>query len=199
MNDSGWISVCNWEREYQHADTTRSGGPLPWVKNYTRLMADDDYLSLTPGAVAILHRLWLVYASSRCRLRADTRSLSSRLSLRVTSSQLDSLVHAGFIRVVASKEQAEGAQNASSRTRELRGEVEREVEREVRSESLAKGYSASSASPEFDNNEQHKLEPQPEPQQLPASLERDNGMGTLNESVDELRARLTALGEDVPA
>jgi len=113
----------------------------------------------------------------------------------VTSSQLDSLIHAGFIRIVASKELAEGAQNASSRAQEL----ELEVEREVRSEALAKGYSASSASPEFDNDEQHKSELQPEPHQLPANLERDNGMGTLDEPVDELRARLAALGEDVPA
>ena len=120
---SGWISMCNW-REYQHADTTRSGGPLPWVKNYTRLMSDDDYLELTEHCALIFHRLLLVYASSSCRLRADTGPLSRRLGVRVTKSHLESLSHAGFIRIVASKEQAEGVRIASVRV--ARGEVERE-------------------------------------------------------------------------
>src|SRR6266487_5982641 len=90
-------------------------------------MNDDDYLALPVGCVSILHRLWLVYASSRCRLRADTRSLSSRLSLRVTSAQIERLVQAGFITVVASKMQAEGQQDASALAR---ARVEVEVEEE---------------------------------------------------------------------
>jgi hypothetical protein len=97
VSDLGWIVVNNWER-FQHLDVTRSGSGSPvWIKNYTRLMNDDDYLALSPNRVAILHRLWLEYASSSARVRADTRWLSRRLFLRVTTKDLEALNHAGFI------------------------------------------------------------------------------------------------------
>lgn len=117
----GWISVRNW-RHFQHYDPAKR--QPRWLKLYTELLSDDAWLELSGNDRAVLVCLWLEYASSRCRLRADTRSLSRQLSLRVTSATLDRLVHAGFIDIVASKLLADGYQSASP-------EVEREVEEET--------------------------------------------------------------------
>lgn len=115
-----WISVRNW-RKFQHYDPSKRA-PI-FVKNYTELMHDDAYMNLTPHDALILHRLWLEYASTRCRLHADTRSLSRRLNARVTTATLERLNHAGFIDLVASKTLADGYQSASP-------EVEVEEEKE---------------------------------------------------------------------
>jgi hypothetical protein len=93
-----WIVIPNWDKfqHYKDRDPT-------WVKNYTALLQNDDYLGLAPGTRSILHGLWLVYASAHCQLRLDTASLSRRLALRVTKRQLESLKDAGFIELSASK------------------------------------------------------------------------------------------------
>lgn len=105
-----WISVRNW-RKFQHYDPSKRA-PI-WVKNYTDLMDNDDYLELTAHQRAVLHGIWLAYAASRCQLRVNTASLSARLALRVTMRQLDALSHAGWIDIVASKTLADGYQDAS--------------------------------------------------------------------------------------
>jgi hypothetical protein len=87
-----YIVVTNWRR-FQYY---RNRNP-PWIKNLTQLLHDDNYLSLPPGTRALLHGLWLEYASSNARVRLDTRSLSARLRLRVTKQQLDWLERKGFI------------------------------------------------------------------------------------------------------
>lgn len=123
MSDAGFISVRNW-RAFQHYDPAQR--TPPWVKTYTELLHDDAYMGLPVGTALVLHRLWLAYASARCRLRADTKTLTRQLGVRVTRLQLDSLNHAGFIDLVASAELAEGYRAASaSRARE---EVEVEVD-----------------------------------------------------------------------
>lgn len=94
--------MVGWDRFQHYKDRD-----VLWVKNYTRLMDDDAYLALTPHCTAILHRLWLVYAKSRCELRNDTAMLSRRLSLKVTTTHLRLLNQAGFIAFVASKSLAE--------------------------------------------------------------------------------------------
>ncbi len=114
-------------RRFQHYDPTKRN--LPWIKNYLELMRDDAYMDLTGNQRAILHGLWLEYASTRCQLHADTRSLSRRLNLRVTKQQLETLNHAGFIDIVASKVLADGYQPAST-------EIEREIEKEKKALSL---------------------------------------------------------------
>jgi hypothetical protein len=119
VSEGSWVSIVDWEKEYQHYDPEKRlkdpRGPMPWIKNYTRLMQNDEYLELTEHCALILHRLWLVYASSGCRLRADTRSLSRKTGLRVTKSHLELLNHAGFIDIVASRELAEGYIPGSTR------------------------------------------------------------------------------------
>ncbi len=97
-----WIHVNGWER-HQHRDAARSNTP-PWIKNWTKLLHDDAYLELTAHQRAVLHGLWLIYASSRRQVRVNTASLTRQLNLRVSSRQLEALNHAGFIRFSASKD-----------------------------------------------------------------------------------------------
>jgi hypothetical protein len=90
--------VRHWDR-YQHYEGRR---PV-WIKLHTELLHNDAYLALSGHCRAVLVGLWLEYASSHCQLRLDTRSLTRRLNLRVTSQHVKSLNDAGFIDIVASK------------------------------------------------------------------------------------------------
>ena len=119
MNQDQWIVVRNWDK-FQHRDMARSTVP-PWIKNYTELLHDDDYLQLTGHARAVLHGLWLEYASTRRRLRLDTLSLSRRLGLRVSMRTLEALNHAGFIEFSASRP----ASNHASKVASVEVEVEK--------------------------------------------------------------------------
>lgn len=107
MDDGGWIVVPRWD-EFQHRDMARSSVP-PWIKTYTRLLHDDAYLGLSAHQRAVLHGLWLMYASHRRQLAANTASITRQLGLRVSSRQLKALVDAGFIEVSASKPASEPA------------------------------------------------------------------------------------------
>ena len=97
----GWIVIPRWD-EFQHRDMARSTVP-PWIKLYTRLLHDDDYLDLTAHQRAVLHGIWLTYASARRQLSVNTASLSSHLRLRVMTRDLEALNHAGFIEFSASR------------------------------------------------------------------------------------------------
>jgi hypothetical protein len=87
-----YIIIRNWQRFQHYKDRSP-----PWIKNHVQLLHNHDYLDLPGDCRAILHGLWLEYASSHARLPLDTRSLSRRLGLRVTRQQLDRLNHAGFL------------------------------------------------------------------------------------------------------
>lgn len=102
------IVIAGWDRFQHYKDRWP-----PWIKNYTELLADDDYLSLSGHRRSILHGLWLAYAMSHGRLTDDTASLSRRLSLRVTTADLEALNHAGFIHFSASTALAERSNGAS--------------------------------------------------------------------------------------
>jgi len=115
MSDERWIEVVHWHRFQHYSDRDP-----PWIKNYLALLHDENYLSLTGHQRAVLHGLWLEYASARCQLRANTVSLTRRLGLRVSSAQLKALNHAGFIRFVASKPLA------LARSREAETEAEKQ-------------------------------------------------------------------------
>jgi hypothetical protein len=108
-----WIEIRNWDRFQQYRDRD----PI-FIKNYVALLHDDDYLGLTGHQRAVLHGLWLAYASSGCQLRVDTASLSRQLGLRVSSQTLERLNHAGFIRFRASKPLALARARARSREAE---------------------------------------------------------------------------------
>ena len=116
----GWIVIPNWE-QFQHRDVGRSKVP-PWVKSYTRLLSDDDYLSLSWEQRGLLHGIWLEYARSLRQLPASRTSLSRRLGMTVRASQLEALNHAGFISFSASKP----ASNPDSDLASPEGEGDRE-------------------------------------------------------------------------
>jgi hypothetical protein len=90
-----FITIPKWE-DLQHYKTADRPA---WIKTYAKLLHDDRYLNLSGHQRAVLHGLWLAYASSGCRLPLDTRSLSARLQLRVSSATLTSLNDAGFIAI----------------------------------------------------------------------------------------------------
>jgi len=104
-----YISVRNWRR-FQHYDPSKRN--ILWIKNYTEILNDDAYRDLSAGCRAVLHGIWLEYASSRCRLRMDSVSITRRLGMKVSRRQLEALNHAGFIDFVASASLADGYQDA---------------------------------------------------------------------------------------
>ena len=92
MSEERWIIVRNWER-FQHY---KDRDPY-FIKLYTELQHDHNWLALTGHQRAVLVGIWLEYASARCQLPLDTASLTRRLALRVSSATLEALNHAGFI------------------------------------------------------------------------------------------------------
>ena len=112
-----WIVIPRWN-EFQHY---RRRDPK-WIKNYTRQLADDAYMSLTPYQRALLHDLRLTYATHDGQLRDDTARLTRELNYKVVRDSLETLNHAGFISFAASKPLALSKQNASL---ELEVETER--------------------------------------------------------------------------
>jgi hypothetical protein len=139
VNGEGWISVNGW-RDFQHYDPAKR--QPPWIKLYTRLHHDDDFLQLPASQRAILLSIWLETAQSQARLRADTSQLARRFNLRVRQGDLEALVDAGFIRIVASKTLAEGYHDASDRAHVVETETEEEpsqVEDVVRPHFAASG------------------------------------------------------------
>jgi hypothetical protein len=105
-----FISVRDW-RTFQHYDPSKR--QPPWIKHYTELLSNDDYLGLTLRLRGILAGIWLAYAESRCKLGANPAKLGRLLGDdSVRTRDLNSLNRAGFIDIVASKELAEGYQEA---------------------------------------------------------------------------------------
>ena len=92
MSEERWIIVRNWER-FQHY---KDRDPY-FIKLYTELQHDHNWLALTGHQRAVLVGIWLEYASARCQLPLNTASLTRRLALRVSSATLEALNHAGFI------------------------------------------------------------------------------------------------------
>lgn len=133
MQTGKWISVRNW-RSFQHYDPSKR--IPPWIKNYTELLDTEEYLGLGFRLRGLLHGIWLEYAASRCQLGASPATLGRRLGDdSVRTRDLETLNHAGFIDIVASKTLAEGYQAASAslsvtRTGARSLETEKETEKE---------------------------------------------------------------------
>jgi len=74
-----------------------------WIKNYTRLLADENYLALTLRQRGILHGVWLLYAASGRKLGSSPARLGLMLGdSSVRRRDIERLEQAGFIRVFAS-------------------------------------------------------------------------------------------------
>ena len=126
QQDEVYIQIPDWERFQHYKDRDP-----PWIKNYVKLLHKDEYLSLSGHARGILHGIWMTYSTSHRQLRGDTATLSRRLNLKVTRHDLEALVQAGFIQLVASTVLAKRYQDASktlalARARALAIEEERE-------------------------------------------------------------------------
>jgi hypothetical protein len=87
-----WIVIRNWN-EYQHY----KDGPPKWVKWYTGLLHDPAFTRLPMGTRGVFAHLLLLYAGCSAELPRSTRWISRQINGHVTSAQLDSLNHAGFI------------------------------------------------------------------------------------------------------
>ncbi len=139
-----YIVVPRWD-EFQHRDMARTTIP-PWIKNYTRLLSDDDYLSLTMSQRGILHGLWLMFATHRRSLneaRAKRHLCTNKAELRHWSSNLSAIVDAGFIALSASK--------PAGKVAGLEVEVEVEVEVEEKEQTLAAVAASNGALSEREN------------------------------------------------
>jgi hypothetical protein len=99
-NSERWIVITNWEG-FQHPDAGRSSTP-PWIKDSTAQLSKDEYLGLSFHLRGVLEGLRLEYARAHRQLRDSTLSLTRRLGQRVSTRDLESLNHAGFIEFSAS-------------------------------------------------------------------------------------------------
>lgn len=95
--------IPNWDsKEFQHPDAARSKVP-PWIKHWTRSLSDQAYLDLTLAERGLLADLRSEYARTLRALPLDTKSLTRRLSCKVSRRSLERLRDAGFIQFSASK------------------------------------------------------------------------------------------------
>ena len=94
---SDYIHVEGWDKFQHYKDRWPA-----WIKLHTDLHHRDEFLSLTPGERAVLMSIWIEYAASNRQVPLDTRKLTRRFNMRVTSAQLERLIQAGFIAVSAS-------------------------------------------------------------------------------------------------
>jgi hypothetical protein len=153
-----WISVKNWSRFQRYDPSVRN---LPWIKNYTSLLHDPDYMDLSEHRALLLHRLWLVYAASRSRVAADSlTSLSRSLGVRVTRSDLEALTEAGFIEIVAQSSHTE-------RTHAAHVDLDLDKEKGLKD----KRNSGPRRSPRADPTP--KAPPKPSPNGTPTTLAQD--------------------------
>ena len=122
---NGWISVIGWRR-FQHYDPAKR--QPPWIKSYTELLDNEEYLALSARLRGILHGIWLAYAAARCQLGASPARIGLRIGEpSVRARDLEALRDAGFIAIVASKALAEGYQDASPRVYASETDVETET------------------------------------------------------------------------
>lgn len=99
MTDPTYIWIVRWD-DFQHYAPERDRAPA-WIKAYTKQHDEDEYRTLTGTQRAVLHDLRIAFARARGKLMSDTRALSQRISLRVTSETLETLNHAGYIEIVS--------------------------------------------------------------------------------------------------
>lgn len=114
-----WIVIPKWD-DFQHYT---DGRRLKWIKNWSNLMDNDDYLALNFHQRGVLHGLWIAYAAAEGQLLGSTSTLYRHLGQRVSTATLEALNHAGFIRFSGTK---------PSRIRTLRSREEEKVLREAK-------------------------------------------------------------------
>jgi hypothetical protein len=96
MSDERWIVIPDWEKFQHYKDRNPT-----WIKVYTDLLQDDDYLALAPTSRALLHGIWALYALTNGRLRTGRAQVA--LKMRAKREHWEELVYAGFIELSASR------------------------------------------------------------------------------------------------
>jgi hypothetical protein len=117
-----YIDIPNWDK-FQHKDIWRkSGGRPPWIKAYTRLLSNNEWLDLSQSQQGILVNLWLMYASagqSVSEAGAKRRLCRSDAEARWWRSNLEALRDAGFIEILSQPISAPVAPRVEERREEL--------------------------------------------------------------------------------
>jgi hypothetical protein len=90
-----WIVVRNWGRFQHYGDRSP-----PWIKLYTELNSDPNWLGLSLAERGLLVTIWLEYARSRGQVATTSPQL---VRTYARTSHFKSLSDAGFIAIVASK------------------------------------------------------------------------------------------------
>lgn len=169
------IEIVDWDK-FQHY---QKGEHPPWIKVYTRLLNDDDFMDLTEHQRSVLFHLWLSYATARRQLRDSTSSLSRRFGFRVMRRDLDALEQAGFIAFRLGGGYGEASESLALARRAKDTEVDTETKEPTTSRSRSKTTEA--ARPAEDTNvtndedgEEWGSDPEP-----PAEHERWNGEGDI--------------------
>lgn len=123
--ERGYLAVKNFA-EFQHY---KDRNPV-WIKSYTRLLEDYDFLALSDAARSQLMLLWLVASRTDNRIPDDRRWIAH--AIHATSSvKLDELKAAGFLipveqnasNVLAKSYQDATAPRARGEGEERRGET----------------------------------------------------------------------------
>jgi hypothetical protein len=96
MDETRWIVVPHWDKFQHYSDRS----PV-WIKVYTELNSDPDFCSLGVAARGTLLTIWVEYARSRGQLTVEKAMQLCGKSAR--TSHFESLNHAGFIHILASK------------------------------------------------------------------------------------------------
>ena len=128
MTQKRWIIVPKWD-EFQHY---KDRDPK-WIKNYSRLMADWNYIGLSYRLRGILHGIWLLYAASGLDLGCNPAAIGRMLGDdSVRMRDIEALSDAGFIRISASKPRAQRKRSDS---------LEKEVREDKKEHARAKSKS----------------------------------------------------------
>ncbi len=98
----GWIVIPGWEK-FQHRDAGRSGRGLTWLRDYADQGNKDEYRELSYHCRGLLRDIRHSYATTQGQLSDSTLSLTRRFGQRVMRRDLQRLVDAGFIEILASK------------------------------------------------------------------------------------------------
>jgi len=94
--DERWIIVKNWSKFQHYSDR-----PLVWIRVYTELNSDPNWLGLGLSQRGLLVTLWCEFARAKGQLAlSQVRAITG---LRNPYQSLKPLVDAGFIDIVASK------------------------------------------------------------------------------------------------
>ncbi len=107
-----WIVIPGWDKFQHYHDRSPK-----WIKDYIEQLDRDEYLELTFAERGILQDIRKLYSRRSLTLPGNTRELSRVLGQRLSGKQLQRLVDAGYIEIVASKPVPKPYQPASTKRR----------------------------------------------------------------------------------